>query len=112
VRIISRRLLREFWESRKQNAETAERDLTAWHTVAKREKWANFTDLKRTFGSADRVGNCVAFDIGNNRYRLIARINHRKGIVYTLRVMDHFEYDKKRWVDDCGCHKPAPKKKG
>jgi hypothetical protein len=24
-------------------------------------------------------------------------------------VMDHAEYDKKRWVDECGCHNPPPK---
>lgn len=27
-----------------------------------------------------------------------------------LRVMDHQEYDKGNWVNDCGCHKPPPKK--
>jgi hypothetical protein len=24
--------------------------------------------------------------------------------------MDHQEYDKGSWVDDCGCHEPPPKK--
>jgi hypothetical protein len=24
-------------------------------------------------------------------------------------VMDHKEYDKQLWVDNCGCHKPPPK---
>jgi mRNA interferase HigB len=105
-------MLREFWESRKHDAETAERDLMAWLTVANEEDWANFAAIKQTFGSADRVGNCVVFDVGNNRFRLIARINHRKGIIYTLRVMDHPEYNKKKWVDDCRCHEPPPKKKG
>jgi mRNA interferase HigB len=112
VRIISKGMLVRFWKSRKDDAETAERDLTAWLAVAKKEEWANFAEIKQTFGSADRVGNCVVFDVGNNRFRLIARINHNKGIVYTLRVMDHEEYSKKRWVDDCGCHKPPPRKKG
>ncbi len=54
-------------------------------------------------------GNCVLFDVGNNRLRLVGRVNYGKGIIYVLRVMDHSEYDKKSWVEDCGCHKPPPK---
>jgi mRNA interferase HigB len=110
VRVISRRRLREFWESRKKDAVVAQRDLSAWYKLAKAAAWANFGALKQTFGSADPVGNCVVFDVGNNRFRLIGRVNYAKGIVYVLRVLDHAEYDKKRWVDSCGCHKPPPKR--
>jgi mRNA interferase HigB len=110
VRVISKRRLREFWESRKHDAEIAQRDLSAWHKPAKNADWANYAALKQTFGSADQVGNCVVFDVGNNRFRLIARVNYRRGIIYVLRVMDHAEYDKALWVDDCGCHDPPPKK--
>jgi mRNA interferase HigB len=78
--------------------------------LARNAEWANFGVLKQTFGTADQVGNCVVFDVGNNRYRLIGRVNYRKGIVYILRPMDHTEYDRGRWVDDCGCHKPPPAK--
>ena len=112
MRIISRRRLREFWESRKHNADAARRDLSAWYKPAKAAGWANFAALKQTFGSADQVGNCVVFDVGNNRFRLIGRVNYRKRILYVLRVMDHAEYDKKRWIDDCGCHRPPPRKPG
>jgi mRNA interferase HigB len=110
VRVISKRRIREFWESRKHDSAVAERDLSAWYKLAKSAEWANFGALKQTFGSADQVGNCVVFDVGNNRFRLIGRVNYAKGILYVLRAMDHAEYDKKRWVDDCGCHKPPPKK--
>jgi mRNA interferase HigB len=112
VRIISRRRVREFWEGRKKDRKIAERDLSSWYKLAKNARWRNFADLKQTFGSADQVGNCVVFDVGNNRFRAIGRVNYKKGIVYVLRVMDHSEYDKKRWVDDCGCHKPPPKRPG
>ena len=57
------------------------------------------------------MGNCVVFDVGNNRYRLIGRVNYARGIVYVLTVMDHAEYDKGRWIGDCGCHEPPPKRK-
>jgi mRNA interferase HigB len=110
VRVISKRRLREFWESWKHNTATAERDLSVWYKVAKGAQWANFGALRQSFGSADQVGNCVVFDVGNNRFRLVGRVNYGKGILYVLRVMDHSEYDKKTWVDQCGCDKPPPKK--
>jgi mRNA interferase HigB len=110
MRVISRRRLRQFWESRKHDAAIAERDLSAWYKLAKHATWAHFGERRQTFGSADQVANCVVFDVGNNRLRLIGRINYTRGILYVLRVMDHVEYDKQRWVDDCGCRKPPPKK--
>jgi mRNA interferase HigB len=110
VRVISRRRLREYLESRKRDPGLAERDLSAWYKPARNAAWGNFGALKQTFGSADQVGNCVVFDVGNNRFRLICRVNYVPGIIYVLRVMDHAEYDKKRWIDDCGCHKPPPKR--
>jgi mRNA interferase HigB len=110
VRVISKRRLREFWESRKYDSATAKRDLSAWHKLAWNAEWSNFASLKQTFGSADQVGNCTVFDVGNNRYRLIGRVNYRTGIIYVLRVMDHEEYDKDLWVSDCGCHLPPPPK--
>lgn len=109
MRVISKRRLREFWEARKHDSEIACRDLAAWYKAAKNAEWNNFAALRQSFGSADQVGNCVVFDVGNNRFRLIGRVNYRKSIIYVLKVMDHAEYDKKHWVDDCGCRKPPPK---
>jgi mRNA interferase HigB len=108
VRVISRRRLRQFWESRKKDAAVAKRDLSVWYKLARSALWANFGALRQTFGSADLVGNCAVFDVGNNRYRLIGRVNYVRHIVYVLRVMDHMEYDRRRWVEDCGCHEPPP----
>jgi mRNA interferase HigB len=114
VRAISRSTLRRFWESRTSDAQIARRDLTAWLKVAKNAVWANFASLKESFSAADQVGNCVVFDVGNNRYRLIGRVLYshprRQGRIYVLRVMDHKEYDKGDWIDACGCHRPPPKK--
>jgi mRNA interferase HigB len=110
VRIISKRALREFWEARKEDAAVAEKDLSTWYKIAKGAEWDHFAGLKQTFGSSDQVGNCVVFDVGNNRYRLIGRVIYNKGIVYVLRVMDHREYDKKQWVKSCRCHEPPPQK--
>jgi mRNA interferase HigB len=109
VRVISRRRLREFWEQPGHN--DANELLTAWHKVVKRADWTKFADIKATFGSADLVGSCLVFDIGNNRYRLIARAIFKTHCVYVLRVMTHKEYDKKRWIKQCGCYEPPPKRR-
>ena len=108
--IITKSHLRRFWESRKGDSEIAERDLNTWYKLAQNADWANFGALKQTFGSADQVGNCVIFDVGNNRFRLIGRVFYTTGKLYILKVMDHREYDKGHWIDDCGCHEPPPKK--
>lgn len=108
MRIISESRLREFWQSRTADAAIAERDLRAWRTLVRAASWTNFAALRQTFGSADVVGNCTVFDVGNNRFRLIARVNYGKGIVYILRIMDHAEYDRTPWADLCGCFDPPP----
>ncbi len=110
MRVISKKRLRQFWEVRKSDSGIAERYLSAWHDTVKKVEWDNFASLRQTFGSADQVVNCVVFDVGNNRFRLIGRINYAKGIIYVLKVMDHAEYDKQLWIDHCGCHEPPPKR--
>ncbi len=109
MRIIAKKRLVEFWESRKNDAARAAKELSVWYKIARNaQKWPNFTSLKQTFGSADVVGSCVVFDVGNNRYPLIGRVNYRAGIVYVLKVMDHEEYDCVNWAKVCGCHEPPP----
>ncbi len=113
MHIISKKLLDEFWKARKDDTETAKRDLSTWYKLAKNANWANFASLKRTFGSADQVGHCVVFDVGNNRYRLIGLVKYGSvgnGTVFVRKVMGHKEYDKQIWPDECGCHKPPPRK--
>ena len=112
MRIITKRHVEKFWKSRKADSAIAERDLSAWIKLAKEADWKNFAALKQTFGSADQVGNCVVFDPGNNRFRLIGRVNYARGIIYVLKVMDHAGYDKKQWIAKCGCHNPPPRKAG
>lgn len=108
MRVISKSRLRLFWEFHKNRAD-AERWLSAWYKIVKKADWPNFAGLKQTFGSADQVDNCVVFDVGNNRYRLISRVfyPHR---LYVLRVMDHAEYDRVPWAKQCGCHHPPPRR--
>ena len=119
MRVISRARLRQFWESRKNDAALAESTLRAWEKIIKGANWSDWGGLKQTFGTADRVGNCIVFDVGNNNFRLIARVKFDKRRVFVLKVMDHKQYDtkdpnnksKSKWEDDCRCHEPPPKLK-
>lgn len=113
MHVISRKALVDFWESRQGDARIAKRDLSTWYKIADKADWANFAALKQSFGSADQVGHCVVFDVGNNRYRLIALVKYRlsgRGTLFVKKVMDHAEYDKRTWPAECGCLTPPPKK--
>jgi mRNA interferase HigB len=107
VRVITPKRLREFWESRTSDSQIAQRDLNVWRKLAESAVWATYGSLKQTFGSADKVGDCIVFDAGNNRYRVICSVSFPKRKVYILKVMDHKEYDKKRWIGECRCYKSS-----
>src|SRR5438874_11834496 len=92
VRVISKSALRDFVDGRTNDRDIADRDLNAWYKLAEHAVWANFGEMKQTFGSADIAGRCVVFDVGNNRFRLIARVFYESQKMYILKVMDHREY--------------------
>ena len=98
MRIISIKTLREFWQRRPD----AERPLKDWFRTTEAARWRNFLEVRQIFASADTVkaasGNTVTvFDIGGNKFRLIAAIHHNTGTVYALLVLTHREYDAEKW---------------
>ena len=111
MRVVTRARLRRFWEARKGGADSARLALLIWEKIARNAKCENWAELKQVFGSADRVGNCTVFDVGNKNYRLIARVVFEKGRIFVLKVMDHKEYDQQRWVESCRCHQPPPRRR-
>ena len=97
MRIISEAKLREFWQTHPQ-AESAMRE---WIKVVRAAEWNTFTDVRRTFNHADIYCACVIFDIGGNKYRIIAKIAYRIKVVFIRFVLTHKEYDEKKWQSDC-----------
>jgi mRNA interferase HigB len=100
VRIITWRPLRIFG----QKFPIAAAPLREWFALTELATWRNFADVKSTFGQTDQAkvasGQTVCvFDIGGNKFRLVAFVSYAKGKVYVLRVMTHKEYDKgnQRW---------------
>jgi len=110
MRVISKSRLRQFWES--PEGQEAEGPLQAWYThVSNRTvSWYSWGDVKAEFGNASIVGNCIVFNIGGNKFRLITRILYPSQKVFVLRVMTHSEYDEDKWKVDCGCYAPPPEK--
>jgi mRNA-degrading endonuclease HigB of HigAB toxin-antitoxin module len=50
--------------------------LQAWYKTMEREVFHDFNSLRATFASADYVGGLTVFNIGGNKYRLIASIHY------------------------------------
>ena len=93
MRIVSERQLKEFAHRYPQ----AKRALDSWRTTVKLSSWDNPAELKAIFGTADFVGDKTVFDLGGNKYRLIAYVHYRAQIVYIKHVLTHREYDKGDW---------------
>jgi mRNA interferase HigB len=65
--------------------------------------WHGFHDVKATYANASIVGNCIVFNIGGNKYRLVVKINYLTHNVFVRAVLTHEEYDKGKWKADCTC---------
>ena len=97
MRIISEKKLREFW----QHYPEAENSMRDWIKIVRLTNWDNFSDVRKTFNHSDIFGGCTIFDVGGNKYRIIAKIAYEFKIVYIRFVLTHREYDEKKWQADC-----------
>jgi mRNA interferase HigB len=66
--------------------------LAAWATVVEETAWKHLADVRKTYKTADPVKGRVVFDIRNNRFRLITRINYAMSVVAVEYVLTHAEY--------------------
>src|SRR5215813_13685024 len=91
MHIITKRPLTEFWISHPD----AETPLKTWLSIMGRENFSDLVNLRATFGRADDVDGLTVFNIGGNKYRLIASIHYNIFIndtaatqTYTASVME------------------------
>ena len=75
----------------------AEEPLERWYRIMGRPGFEYLNALRKTFASADYVDGFTVFDIGGNKFRLIAVIRYEWQKVYIRAVMTHKEYDKGTW---------------
>ena len=101
VRIISRKLLLDYGV-RHASAVTP---LRHWYRLTQQAVWTSLIDVRAVFPSADIVRvdsgrSVVIFNIGGNNHRLVAAIHYDRGILYTLRLMTHAQYNRNKWKED------------
>ncbi len=65
--------------------------------VIEEANWANSAQMKQTFRTADMVGDQVVFNVGGNKYRLIALVDFEGQMVLIQDVLAHDEYDEGGW---------------
>jgi len=65
-------------------------------SIAREAEWPHFPAVKRTFGTADYAPSTgtVIFDLGGNKYRLIARVDFAEKAMFIERIMTHEQYDR------------------
>ncbi len=93
MRIISHKKIIDFSKINKNSAKALE----DWYGIVIRCEFKSFSELKDTFSSADNVGNLTVFNIGGNKFRLIAAIHYNTQIIYFRHILTHDEYDKEKW---------------
>lgn len=93
MHIITRKRLLEF--SRKHP--DSEEPLDRWYRIVKQSNYNSYAELRKTFPKSDQVGKFTVFDIGGNKYRLIAYIVYSAKRIYIRHILTHPEYDKGKW---------------
>lgn len=97
--MISLKPLREFWRVHPD----AERALRRWHKGATKAEWRSLAEARQVYPHADAVMGkhevLTVFNIGGNKYRLVARVRYEFQLVNVRRIMTHAEYDKSTWKD-------------
>lgn len=110
MRPITRKTIHLFVKGLSGSRTQANRIFRLWLKTLELASWSNFAELRKTFPSADLVGECTVFDVGHNKYRVITNVDYSRKAVYIRAVFTHQEYDKANWKEDCDCY-PKPGKK-
>jgi len=96
MRIIARRSLRQFVDSLAGHKDqpSVKAALDAWFDEAKKVRWANTAELKRSYATASIVSaDRIVFNVKGNAYRLVVAIDFEKGIVWIKWIGTHKAYD-------------------
>jgi len=95
--VLAGKALREFV----QQHPDAETPLKAWRKLAEHGDFQNLAELKQTFPSVDMVPvkkrDFYVFNIGGNKYRLIAAIHFTARMLFVRHILTHAEYDTEKW---------------
>ena len=93
MHIISLKRLRDFWIAYPD----AELPLRRWHKLLESADYSGFSAIRRDFPQADWVDGLIVFNIGGNKYRLIAVVRFHWRKLFVVAVLTHAEYDRGEW---------------
>ncbi len=68
-----------------------------WYRVARKARWKNLMEVRRTLPTADAVDKYTVFNIKGNAYRLITEINYLTGRIFLRHVLTHADYSRGGW---------------
>ena len=91
MRVIAKKILREFWEKHSD----CEQQLKSWYQEASNAEWKSPNEIKSEYPSASILSNNrIVFNIKGNNYRLIIKINYDYQIIWIKFIGTHHEYSK------------------
>ena len=98
--MISRRKLKDYEASPQRHRHALA--FENWFRIARRARWNSFADTRATFGQTDTAKGAhgttaTIFDIGGNKYRIVASVDYLRQTVLIRAVMEHDDYDKGLW---------------
>lgn len=97
MRIIARRTLRQFVETRAadKDQQALKTALDAWFDEVRRARWENTADVRRRYATASVVtADRLVFNIKGNSYRLVVAVDFEKSIVWIKWIGTHRDYDR------------------
>jgi mRNA interferase HigB len=90
MHVITKKRLREFG-ARHPAAVTP---LDDWYRIMEGSRFEQPSEVKEVFGQADFIeGSLAVFNIGGNKFRIVAEVVFRYQIVLVREVFTHKEYD-------------------
>jgi mRNA interferase HigB len=90
MRVFNLSTLKRFW-SKHPNAKIP---LTAWYKLVDHADWKNHDSVKKQFGKARFVKDKIIFNICNNEFRLIVKVDYTFKAVFIKFLGTHKQYDK------------------
>jgi len=72
------------------------KSLSRFLTVARKAVWPHFVAVKRNFPATDYAPatGMLGFDIGGNKFRLIATVDFTEQLLHIRRILTHEEYNR------------------
>lgn len=89
MRVISRKTLKAFAAAHPRSVAP----LNAWWRLMEKGRYGSFDDFKRAMNTTDKVGDYYVFNIGGNKYRVVASVAFGPQQLYVKHVFTHGEYD-------------------